>query len=98
MGSKMTRTSGSQDFAALISNDVNEMVAIVTLALTLDRDPALQVELRRLSGVDERTALSLDVAHLSSAIQLLPHGGVSAQRTPGGLSVDLESIVAAHDL
>jgi hypothetical protein len=95
---KDTRTSVGEGLATSISNDISEMVAIVTFALTLDRDPALQAELRRLSGANERTTLSLDVPDLSSAIQLLPHGGVSAQRAPGELSVDFESIVAAHDL
>jgi hypothetical protein len=53
-----------QNLTAAISTDVDEIVAIVALALAFDRDPALQIELRRLSGAGERAALSLELPDL----------------------------------
>lgn len=48
-----------------ISTDVDEIIAIVALALTLDRDPELQIELPDFSGVGESETLSLELPGLS---------------------------------
>jgi hypothetical protein len=95
----MTLTHYSTDggLVAAVLKDVDEIVAIVALASALDRDPALQNELRRLSGVRARSTLSLEIGGLSSAIEILPHGGVAAQRTSAGLSIDYGSLVDAHE-
>jgi len=84
------------DLVAAVSTDVDEIVAIVAIALTLERDPALQIELRRLSEVGEMGALSLEFPGLSGAIQLLPNGGAWALRAPDGVCIDLDRLVDAH--
>jgi hypothetical protein len=92
----VTPNPAAKGLAATILTDFDEIVAIVALATALDRDPALQNELRGLSGVDPRATLSLEIRGLSGAIEILPDGGVAAQRMPTGLRIDYESLVDDH--
>jgi hypothetical protein len=80
-----------------ISADLDEIATTVALALTLDRDPALRIELRRLAGAGEREALSLELPWLSSVIKLVANDGARAQHTADGLRVDFDSFVSTHD-
>jgi hypothetical protein len=94
----VTRHPEDGGLVAAILMDFDEIVAIVALASAIDRDPTLQNELRRISGVAARSVLSLEVRGLSgAAIEILPDGGVAAGRTPAGLRFDYESLVDNHE-
>jgi hypothetical protein len=92
-GGELTDTSVD----AAICGDVDVIVAIVALALILDGNRPLQIELRQLSGVGENDALSLQLPWPSSVIKLLPNGGASAHRVPKGLLANLNSFFLAHE-
>ncbi len=85
------------DLLTAISTDVDEIIAIVALALTLDRDPELQIELRRLSRVGESETLSLELPGLSGIMKLLPGGRLMVQHTPEGSGVDFNDLIDTHE-
>ena len=85
------------DLLTAISTDVDEIIAIVALALTLDRDPELQIELRRLSRVGESATLSLELPGLSGIMKLLPGGGLVVQHRLEGSGVDFNDLIDSHE-
>lgn len=91
------RDSTDGGLLAAVLMDFDEIVAIVALASALDRDPVLQNDLRRVSGVEARSILSLEIRGLSGTLEILPDGGVVSQRMPAGLRIDYETLVDDHE-
>ena len=85
------------DLLTAISADIDEFVAIVALALALERDPELQIGLRRLSGVGESEMLSLELPGLSGTMKLLPDGRLMAQHGREGSAVDFNHLIDTHE-
>jgi hypothetical protein len=85
------------DLLTAISTDVDEIIAIVALAVTLDRDPELRIELRRHSRVGESETLSLELPRLSGIMKLLPGGGFMVEHTLEGSGVDFNDLINTHE-
>jgi len=85
------------DLLTAISADIDEFIAIVALALALERDPELQIGLRRLSGVGESETLSLELPGLSGTMKLLPDGGLMVQHKLEGSGVDFNHLIDTHE-
>ena len=85
------------DLLTAVSADVDEIIAIVALALTLERDPELQIELRRLSKVGESQTLSLEIPGPSGIMQLLPGGGLVVQHGLEGSLIDFSDLIDTHE-
>ena len=85
------------DLAKAISADVDEIIAIVALALTLERDPELRIELRRLSKAGESQTLSLEIPGPSGIMQLLPDGGLVVQHGLKGSGIDFNALIDTHE-
>ena len=85
------------DLVTAISTDVDEIIGIVALALTLDRDPELQIELRRLSGVGDSETLSLKLPGPSGIMKLLPDGGLMVGHTLEGSGVDFNELIDTNE-
>lgn len=79
-----------------ISADIDELIAIIALALALERDPELQAGLRRLSGVGESETLSLELPGLSATMKLLADGGLMVQHGREGSAVDFNHLIDTH--
>ena len=85
------------DLLTAISTDVDEIIGIVALALTLDRDPELQIELRRLSGIGDSETLSLELSGLSGIVKLPQGGGLMVQHRLEGSGVDFNDLIESHE-